>query len=339
MTTTMTQAPPKRGNALHFERTLQNITKVRPRYPIDTWTLEDAAEFWAPGYDYTKVNAVTPYLIVGLVARLVTQHLFGHPKFYPLFSRIRKLSRVLIPVTGAETPVIKATDVARMFYRSYQTDGPAATAGTEYDYSYFDGSERLDPSSAEGYCHRTSCTHQESFMSQCIREDQYDKCKSFGLFIPWASVEWGGLATWLAPMRLATDTPYVAIRRKRSHVIEKVVTTDVADAIGYFNRFLPQHLLNLRLLGAGLLHALRNHIEQLEGEKLRYSGMVLHAPDYDILMARWDVTFGASCWSFGKRDQVYSDFSDNYWGLESDKFDAISENQLVDLFPVIPEPK
>jgi len=331
MTTTMTQAPPKRGNALHFERTLQNITKVRPRYPIDTWTLEDAAEFWAPGYDYTKVNAVTPYLIVGLVARLVTQHLFNHPKFYPLFSRLRKLSRVLIPV-GAEPPVIKATDVARMFYRSYQHDAPAKATGPGYSCSELDGIERLRPSNGSGYCHRTTCNHQESFMSQCIEEREYDKCKSFGLFIPWASVDWGGLATWLAPMRLATDTPYVAIQRKKSHIIERVVTTDVADAIGYFHRFLPQHLLNLRCYSS-LLNALRNHIEQLEGEKLRYSGMVLHAPDYDILMSRWDVTFGASCWSFGKREQVYSDFSENYWGVDSDKFDAISANQLVDLFP------
>lgn len=336
MTMTMTQAPPKRGNALHFERTLQNITKVRPRYPVDTWTIEDAAEFWVPGYDYTKVNAVTPYLIVGLVARLVTLHLFNHPKFYPLLFGMRKRSRVLIPA-GVNPPVIPATDVVRMFYRAYQYDGTAGASEVGYSSCDVDGTAILSPSNSEGYCHRTSCNFQESFMGQCIREDQYDKCKSFGMFIPWASVEWGGLATWLAPMRLATDTPYVAIRRKRSHITDKVVTTDVADAIGYFHRFLPQHLLNLRHY-TSFASPLAKHIEQLEGEKLRYSGMVLHNPDYDFRMSRWDVTFGASCWSFGKRDKVYADFSDSYWGLEDDKFDAISENQLDDLFPALPQP-
>ena len=335
MTATLTQSPPKRGDALHFRKTLENIVRVRPRYPIDTWTDADAAEFYLPGYDYGKANPITPGLILAVVARLVAKTLYTHAKFHPFITRYRTHT----PHIGVNT-VYPTNSLLRVFYLAYQTSPDnLSNEGVYFSYqpNSIDGTMRLQPK-RQSYCHRSTCKHTNSFLQGCIPAHNYNTMKDHGQIVPWSSVNWGGLACWLSPMRHSGESPYIAIRRERSHLKEAAITRDMANAIREFHDLMPRHLLGIATSG-WFATELRPHIEALEGERLRYYGMVVHKPNCDQLMQRWDDTFTAHCWMFGAYDKVYANTSDSYWDLEWEKFSAIAENQMDNLFPVIPMPE
>lgn len=339
MTLMLAQSPPKRGDALHFKRTLENIVRVRPRYPIDTWTTEDAAEFWLPGYDYSKANPLSADMIVALAARFAARCLYNHPKFHHFIVSYKKKPPVLT-AENIYNPPINAV-LRRMYTVSqWNAEHYHPIPPTAYNPNFGDCSYRLRPGS-QRYCDRTSCKNQSSFLNGCVDETTFNTLKECGQLVPWSSVNWGGLACWFTIIRSSLDTPYISVQRSRSHVVEKVITRDLANCIRDFQDLMPKQLLMLNEAlanDARLREDFMGHVEALEGERLRFYGMVIHKPNCEQLMKRWDDTFAASCWMFGKRDEVYADFSESYWDLEWDQFSAISQNQMSFLFPVVPEP-
>lgn len=333
MTATLDSPAVQTGNGEHFRKTLEAITKVRPRYPVDTWKPEDAVDFWLPGYDFAKANPLPPLLILAVVARMVTRSLYVSPVFSPLMRMLRKkMKQINFGVYGQPSNV-SANDFCRLMHWSYR---PFIGRTGDMLESYRVGEHR-DLLTGCSYCHRKTCINQYSYLGGCMAESYYNELDRHNQWVPWSSVQWGGLATWLVPLRYVTEDPYVSVQKSRSHVLRKVVYRDMADRIALLHSEMPPLLLQLRKY-PDFVRRVAEHVEALEGERLRFLGMKASSSDCDAAMQNWDNAFTASAWCFGRVDRVYYDLSDAYFGLPYDKYAMISDNQPDDLFPPIPEP-
>lgn len=344
MTTTPTHTQSLKTNGsgldgLHFRKTLENIVRVRPRYPVDTWTTGDAADFWLPNYDYRKANPLSPFLIVAVAHRLAAAVLYHHPKFNPFIEAARHSGAVFLTASSTEYAATSWSLVLRRMYQSCQWKGGSQTSMLPaFSPTYTDGSNVLRPGTMS-YCHRSSCKKQNSFTGGCISEEGWDRLRRSGQVVPWSSVNWGGFGCWFTPARAALDEPYIAIQRARSHVTEKYITRDVADTLRDFHELMPYQMLQLADCGS-FTATLREYVETLEGERLRYYGMVVHNPNCDAAMEYWDKAFTAHCWMFGtgNTNQVYANYDNHTWQIDWDKFSAISQNQISGCFPDLPKP-
>lgn len=335
-TATPTQSLPKRGNALHFRKTLENIVRVRPRYPVDTWTIEDAAEFWLPGYDYGKANPLPPQLIVAVAHRLVAANLYHHPRFHPFIKEASDTA--VVKMTAKYSWCITTWNIVlQVMYRAYQwNDSAQPPISPGCHPTHADGSNALRWKKSS-YCHRSSCKKQESFIGGCVSEGAWARLKESGQVVPWNSVNWGGFGCWFVPAREIVDEPYISIQRARSHVTERYITRDVACGLRDFHELMPYQMLQLSAVES-VVSNLRDYIEVLEGERLRYYGMVVHHPECDNAMTFWDNAFTTHCWLFGMADKVYANYDHPTWRLDWDKFSAVSQNQMSFCFPPIPKP-
>lgn len=334
MTATLDSPAAKTGNGEHFRKTLEAISKVRPRYPIDTWKPEDAVDFWLPGYDFSKANPLPPLLILGVAARMFARSLWVAPALSPLLQILRRKHRQMAFGKYGQPDAPLAGDFCRLMHLAYRP----VTGSTGDRLESFGVGEYRDLLTGCSYCHRKTCINQRSFLGGCICESAYNELDRHNQWVPWSSVQWGGVATWLVPLRYSTDAPYVSVQKSRSHVLRNVVYRDMANRIELLHREIPPLLLQLRNFPA-FVRRIATHVESLEGERLRFLGMKASSPDCDDAMRMWDEAFTASAWCFGRVDRVYYDRSAATFCLPDDKYAMICDNQPDDLFPVIPETK
>ena len=350
--TTLLQVLPGQSpelGAQHFRRTLDAITLTRPRFNTDTWTATQAAQFWVEGYDPDDTNALPPYLVLGVVARLAMIKWFYHPILEGPAKHIRTdactipmgrgvfdgkrgvgLGRFEPPHYDAEftDPVLGRNRIVRtleMLYRPVSDIDGRPTGTASVITSIIPGHSH--------YCNRSTCEDRTGWLGGCIRESDFQLACSRNLLVPWASVNWGGLACLLPPLRNCLVTPGISIRRARSHVTKPMVPIWVADAINTLHRIIPPALIELRR-DAVFLQDLKCLLNGVSTERLRYWGLRASSPDSPLFMRHWDHCFTASCWSLGRRDMVYDDRDAAFYGLTTPVYDMLCNSQDPQMFGV-----
>lgn len=318
---------PKPG-VKHFYHTLEALPLTRPRFPTDTWTATQAAQFWVDGYDPEDTNALPPYLVLGVVSRLVLSHWRTHPLFQGLHGVMRDNARPHFMCGGVNDnpsfsdPRLDRNGVVRALqymYRPQEIEGRSSSMSA------------IGPLVAASYCLRSSCNDRDGWLSGCIEEKRFNTTCSRNLLVPWASVNWGALACLLPPMRNCLITPSVSVRRARSHITRPMVPVYVADGINSLQRTMPPALLELRLHDV-FLEDLAGLLQGLSTERLRYWGLRASSPQSPLFMQHWDDCFTKSCWSFGRREMVYHDRNASYFGLTTPVYDMLVDSQDPSIF-------
>lgn len=326
-------SPVKQG-AEHFAATLDAIPKVRPRYPLDTWTTLDAAKFWVRDYDPETPNALRPALILGVVARVLWPLL----SYYPL---TRKMAKAFLEVDAppmaslvGSGPRIRWSSVIHKLAAECFEEvganlaGPANKIETpnqfcSYGYCLV----------ASGYCHTKTCRSQESWMRGCIKEHTFNRLVNHNLVVPWEQVNWAGLGCLVPLLRESTQAPYIAVRKTRSHLNKPYIPLVVAEMLRRMNSVLPPILKDYAHTTT-FQQTVREHLDSLQGERLRYWGIVASSHQCKDFMDLWDYNFAACCWSFGKKDEVYAELPNpSYWGVTAEVYEKLSESQSGSLFP------
>jgi len=215
---------------------------------------------------------------------------------------------------------------------------PGGNVGFSRDYPDDDPYWRLLSPSNSSYCERKTCRNRSSWLKGCMSEPAYNHAIKRNCLVPWSQVKWGGLACLLPPLRNCTLTPNVSVQRSRSHQTRYLVPIWVEDRLGRVERTLPPMMLDYRN-STGFMGELRDHLERLSGERLRYWGIRASSADCADRMRQWDHAWVASCWSLGLRDTVYDDMPARYWGLPDDVYERLCETQSASLFPAIDRPQ
>lgn len=326
--------------AQHFENTLRSITKVRPRYPVDTWNDLDAAQFYVPNYDPLATNALPASLILGVVARIVLGNMVD---YQPLD---RDASGI---VTNPQTVTWDRNYAAVHHWNELQDGGfhlkmnrvvrgmaEVLVPNKTWWYGRLHSTpSKLIPSHAS-FCGRTSCKHPfPEWLDGCLDWERFERMVEAGLLVPWESVEWAGLGCLLNPLRFHLDTPNVCVRKPRSHVAKTYVPVFVAESMNRLHKLLPPMLLELKKWDKNFNDLLADYLERLSNERLRYWGTQMGAADVTARMAQWDDLFSSSCWCLGARDRVYWDFHANTFGLSRDTYQKLVDTQPADLFPPV----
>lgn len=335
--TTLLQVLPGQSPELganHFRRTLGAIPLTRPRFNTDTWTATQAAQFWVEGYDPDDTNALPPYLVLGVVARLAMSKWQYHPILEGPAKHIRTDACTMPMCRGVfdgpefTDPVLGRNRIVRTLEMLYRPNSDIDGRST--------GQDSVIGSIIQGhshYCNRGTCEDRTGWLGGCIRERDFQLACSRNLLVPWASVNWGGLACLLPPLRNCLVTPGISIRRARSHVTKPLLPIWVADAINTLHRIIPPALIELRR-DAVFLQDLKCLLNGVSTERLRYWGLRASSPDSRLFMKHWDHCFTAGCWSFGRRDQVYDDRDAAYFGLTTPVYDMLCNSQEPQLFGV-----
>lgn len=315
---------------------MKNISKARPRVNVDAWTEYDAAKWWYNDYDPDKPNALSPQLITGIVARLFVKHYHRVPPIGNFLVALRSNTAAYDGCFGQSNrpgPVaMRLNSLCSHVQTAYHPARPDWDGTNDRQTCV---SELENP---EGYCHRKSCKEQHSFLQGCMRESAFERMLASGYLVPWHSVNWGGLGLLMTPVRHATDTPYIYIRRDRSHIKKNFVPYYVADAVGNLHRIVPSLMRGANdsfvNFAWSQIHA---HVAALETERLRFHGVVAMHPDCEAIMQRWDYSFIQSCWMFGTRSKVYNTFAPSWWEVDHQTWNKLDDSEPDDLFPEIPE--
>jgi hypothetical protein len=286
--------------------------------------------FWLPDYDFDKSNPLQPILILGVVARLVAKNLANHPLFRDCMKALPKQAPVMS--VHYDHPLgtdYHANHFYRMLHKAYPTEYPNDNdGGRSWLSGYVD------------YCHRKTCMKQDSWLGGCIGEQAYETLSKHNELVPYSLLDCKGLHCWFVPLREVTHTPYVSVRKSRSHTTKAEVSVAMAEFIERCRRNLPAYLLDLQGQGR-FQEALQNCIERLEGERLRYWGTQGSSADCDHHLSKWDKSFAIAAWAFGKADNVYQQYDRYHWSLDNDKYRMFLDSNPTDetWFPsVFPKP-
>jgi hypothetical protein len=317
-----------RKGGRHFESALAAMPLVRPRYPVDTWTPEDAAAFWVPDYDPDAANALPPMLVLGVAARLVLNRIYDEPLFAEMATRVIRERYVYgmppLEQCGRHCKLSR-NRLVRQLHTAF------SPKGTSYGVEFADillGNR--------DYCQRKTCTIHGGWLKACLPEKSFSHLVNRNVLVRWADVQWGGIAALFPPLRNDTEDVHVSVQKSRSHVSRSYIPIWVAEGLNRLHRLVPPLLRDLRNTPA-FQGVLLDHCHRLLAERLRYWGIRASSPDSAERMKQWDTAFTESCWAFGERDGVYRDMPFYYWGLDRDLHERLCESQDPGLFPVIPE--
>lgn len=299
-----------------FETTLTNITKARPRVPVDTWTEADAAQFWIHDHDSTDINAVPPQIITAIVARLFVS-------YYRRVVPMARFFRVWMDEAVNGFPCQRLHRHDRTVFLDWAFVANVAHAGrkssdlTDSTHCRGTGIEYIAESSI-GYCHRKSCKHRDSMLRGCLFESAYLKLLQSGYLVPWSSVNWGGFATLFTPLRHCVRSPIISVRKERSHERKAVVPYWVADTFNNLHRIVPGLMMSHDFRSL-VSRDLRTHVEAVFTERFRFSGVQSMSADYAEVMQRWDALWSIAAWDFVKTESPYC----------NDSYD-VSEELMID---------
>lgn len=300
---TMSPSPSTGQGGKVFQTTLQNITKARPRVPVDTWTEADAAQFWIHEYDPLDPNAVPPQIVTAIVARL----------FVSYYRRVVPMARFFRVWLDSATSYVNACQLLHRHDRTVFLDWAfvANVAHAGRKSNGFNDSTQIRGTgidhiaeSSLGYCHRKSCKHKDSMLRGCLVESAYLRLLNSGYLVPWSSVNWGGFATLFTPLRHCVRGPIISVRKERSHERKPVVPYWVADTFNNLHRIVPSLMLSgeFRTL---VNTAVRHHYEAVFTERFRFSGVQSMSADYAEVMRRWDILWTIAAWDFVETQNPY----------------------------------
>ena len=320
-----------------FSVALRHVSKARPRVNVDAWTELDAASWWYRDYKPTASSTVSPQTILGLVARIFHGHYCKVRPIGNFFTAWANRRPSFSQTASFSNPVCLSMNrlcgLVHVGYAPNPEDGWNSEDERDTWVSQF------SPGCLY-YCNRKTCKETSSFLDGCMSETAFDRLLASGYLVPWSSVEWGGLGVLMTVARNALDTPYISVRRERSHVKKHYVPYHVADAIGNLHRIVPQLMAGYQFQNL-VKPLLRQHIAALESERLRFLGIVAMLPDCNEYMRRWDFAFSASAWrgESGEIDSTYQNYGPGYWGVSHDVWQNLKDTEPSDLFPTIPSSK
>jgi hypothetical protein len=326
---------PVKGNPDEFSVALRHISKARPRVNVDAWTELDAALWWHKDYNPMASSTVSPSLILGLVARVFSGY---YCKVQPVGNFLvawAKKNALVAQTARSVNPIyLSMNRLCSLVHTGY---APTPKDGWDFHNERDTFASHLNPDSLY-YCNRKTCKEPDSFLNGCVSETAFDHLLGKGYLVPWSSVEWGGLGTLMTVARNAWDTPYIYVRRERSHVKKPYVPYYVADAIGNLHRIVPQ-LLSGNQFQNQVKPLLRQHIAALETERLRFLGIVAMHSECDEYMGRWDYAFSTTAWlgESGEVRSTYQSYGPGYWGISHDVWQNLIDTEPDDLFPTIPD--
>lgn len=343
MTATLELQTPRKAQSQTFETALQNVTKVRPRFPVDTWNDADAAKFWLHDYDPADPNAIPPQIITGIVARLFVKHYLKVPPMGRVFRQWVKMANigqvdvVETPAGGnyrtmPPEPIGSWESMARIFHLARRFKEPQDLEGcrnTGID-SICNDSDFL------GYCNRKSCKYRDSLLTGCVRKPSFDALKSSGYIVPWSSVKWDGFGCLVTPLRKAHKAPVIVVRHDRKHTQEHWVPFWVADGLESLHRIVPNLMLSYEFRNL-VSNTLRSKVEAVFSERFRFSAMLGIASDSNLAMWQWDLQFSTRVWDLGTDESPYEYVT--FAGLGQEYDDALRSTcpSVDDLFGTVSE--
>lgn len=326
-------ADPPSATKDRFSVALQHIAKIRPRVPTDTWTDSDAAAWWLKDHDPSSPTALPSSLILCVAARLFARYYWQFPLLTGLWSSMRQYGHWL------ETGFTRAGEFTYnlshfcgvVHIASHPTEVGNATGTLQTGLQHFSHDW-------VGYCGRKTCTHRHSWFRGCLPEPMYRQLTASNLLRPWSSVNWGGLALVLPPLRHSIVTPYLSIRKERSHIAKTVVPYYVADSLNNLHQIVPA-LLSASSFQSYARPLLEAHCDALSSQRMRYSAIVALHSDAAKAMRVWDMNFTAYGWGLGYSDdnsRVYATTLAEDWDVDYQTQRKLAENEPTELFPRLP---
>ena len=315
---------------------MENIGKNRPRVDVDSWTEADAAEHWSPGYGSgDDHNPLPASIVTGVVARLFAQEYFNCPPMAELLRQWQHEGRLAEPNNFRSPHQFLTTDKTLVAQWMQAGDHP--------DFSKHPNAMPCVHwlnNATLGYCGRKTCTFRQSVLNGCMSEGAFVSLDSCGYFVPWSSVRWEGLSVLLPLMRQSLDTPYIAIRRERSHVKKPVVPYYIAETFNTLSRIVPQVMASTPFTNA-VKNRLPVYLERIKTERLRFHAIVAMGSDPEKAMREWDNSFSVAAWDSkcGLEDgpTPYDTANGALLGVDSDEHEKLIETVATDLFPTLPD--
>lgn len=329
MTPTTMTAQHSAANPDRFSAALRNVYRVRPRVPVDTWTDLDAAAWWYKDYNPDSVAALSPGMILGIVARLFVRK---YKEFRPLRKLWHKLTNdlghwCLGGVTMSGDLAWNLSHFCGAIHSAYCPGD--SDANTDDDTRM---SDLCIP--ARGYCGRKTCSNKHSWYRGCMNEIAYEKLHYHNLLRPWGLVDWMGVGMLFTPLRHSLHTPCLSIRKSRSHITKPVVPYYVADKLEFMHRFAPAAMASVAFQN-WVRPQIGHFVETCSSQRLRFQAMVALDPNSSALMRNWDKQMTTKMWDFmfEDTDMVYD--SDMDWGIEYETLKSLQENPPVGMFPAM----
>lgn len=325
-------ADPPSATKDRFSLALRHIAKIRPRVPTDTWTDNDAAAWWLKDHDPSSPTALPSSLVLAVAARIFAKYYWQFPLLTELFSGMREFGNWLgsgfLPSGEYAYNLSHFVGVAHRASRPTEVGNASPTLRT--------GLHQLTREWV-GYCGRKTCSHRHSWFRGCLPEGMYTSLAASNLLRPWSSVNWGGLALVFPPLRHSLVTPYISIRKERSHITKSVVPYYAADLLNNLHQIVPALLADSSFQS----HArplIEAHCDALSSQRMRYSAIVALHSDAAAAMRGWDKNFTHYGWGFGYDDEqrVYETSFAEDWNVNYDTQRQLAENEPAELFPRLP---
>lgn len=330
MTTATLEAasPPKPER---YVAALENVYKVRPRVPVDTWTEQDAAKHWWPEYDPTASNMLPASLVTGVAARLFAINSRWLAPFRRFWTVAGDAAPILYPSALGNLPnQLNWGGLCGHIHVAFHPNGSEGKVCNDSQMGILENDHY-------GYCHRKSCKHTESVVDGCVNQTVYEDLENSGAVVPWSAVRKSGVETLFTPLRWQHADPYISVRRERSHYKSYAVPYYVAQRLELWNRMIPS-LLSMNNIAAQLRGSIVPWLNILRDERLRFYSIATMSGHVSEAMSRWDDAFTTSCWMFGRRDEdVYGSFHSHFWMVDYPTHKSLIDTEPDQLFPPLPQ--
>jgi len=310
---------------VNYFNALGKIGKLRPRNYDDTWTEQDAAKWWWPEYDPTAPNPLPASMVMAVVARVFV----GMTRF------VAPLRRGWKTIAEKSNPIVLCTDWPGMTLLLHEAYHANNSSGTVADGVAI---RQLEMDSVS-YCLRKTRKSHRDCLRGCIGVRDYTVLRDCGMLVPWHEVRTDGMTALFTPLKMATEAPYVSVRKERSHTEATYVPYHVASRINDWSRIIPAMLQQPWIFNA-IKRDIVSYLKHLRDERLRFYALATMNGDVGTAMYNWDKAFTDSAWLFGCRDDdTYSSFETNYWCVDGETHRSLIDTEPTDLFPKIRDTK
>jgi hypothetical protein len=201
-----------------------------------TWSIEDAAAFWLPGWKPPSGDSETLPAdgVMGLTTRAFLSLCSGLPPIGLLCGALGKLPRFVRPVENMPYEGVSPHGFCYAAHLAFAPDGQAIREQLQ-DTGYRALAEKQGVR-----CDDALCRQSESMLGRCIPQAVFDNTRRSGFLLPTRKLDASPLAlliTRLSSWR--TSQPYIAVRHGTEHIKCLYAPYWVYDAIRNLSRIIP----------------------------------------------------------------------------------------------------
>lgn len=249
-----------------YERALQAAAgRFSGSESCGTWSLDDAAAFWLPGWrpPTKKLETLPADGVMGLATKAFATLAGELPLVGPLFAALGALQAPHWSTVGP----YHGMSAHSLCCAAHMAFGPGSdTIGEQFHGTGF----RALAEKRASRCNMPDCQESESMLGRCLPRPAFDAASRSGLLRPSRAIDAGPLALLIT--RLAcwrTSLPYIAVRDGEQHFKFLSCPYWVHDAVTNLAHLVPRLLVDPEtqlLIRSAVASSAVVHLRQLHGQ-------------------------------------------------------------------------